>query len=203
MENFNIIKYVTSGLSLIALLILVVFKVSKWLIDRKKNLIGLAEQKDRCKLIDRVLSNGDAKIDVSSLTNKEKKDIAILQIKSRTQIYSIGIKTFKFSLLIFFILTAYTISNQNGKVIENVNVIGKIVNIKNEPIYGASITIEGYDFFQKSRSTGLFEGRLADKISKGSYIIINVSLRGYLPESLNVKVESSTVQLHTIVLRKL
>ena len=196
----NILQYVTSGLTLIALIALVVLAAIKYLIDKNKRLIVTAKAEDRSKLVDRVLS--DDFIDLSSITKERKYEIAKLQIKHRAQRYALGMKAIMILSLFFFALTAYTISFQNNRTFSNVSLTGKILNTKHQPIHGVKITIEGHDFLQETRSTGIFQGRLDNKISKGSYLIVNMLHKAYLPESLSIQVNGSTIQLHTIVLRK-
>ncbi len=102
----------------------------------------------------------------------------------------------------FLGLSVYAIKFNDDKVIENVTLIGKVVNTEDQPVAGARITVEGDDFFQDTRPTGLFQGRLGHKVTQGGYLIVSISHKGYLQESLNVQINDSTVNLHTIILRK-
>ena len=200
MDFISALQYVTSGLTLVAFLGLVIFYLLKDASDKQKRLIELANPEDRSQLIDRLLTDG--LIDVSNMTKAQHYQLAMEQLNHRTRRHQAVLKTLKYVFTIFMILTAITITLQSQPVVEQVHITGKVVDSNHRPLYGAKVTVDGHDFSQSTRSSGIFQGNLDNAIEKGSYITINVLLRGYLTETFNIVVNSDTIQLHTVVLRK-
>lgn len=93
------VKFVSTGLTLVAFLACVAASVYKWRSQQRERLIKTAPEAERAKLIDLVLR--DFHVDTSALTKRQKYEIAILQINIRVRRFKIAAVLVCFLAVIF------------------------------------------------------------------------------------------------------
>lgn len=194
------IRYITSGLTLVAFIVAVTSIVIKEALKNKKNLIETAPPEDRAPLVEKALEQYH--IETTALTKQQKYNIIMEQIRSRAkkqkQYFRIGI----FAFGILALIAVYAIREANDSTLEQVTISGVVEDSSCNAIVGALVTVEAYDFIAETRSSGVFRGNLYN-VTKGDSILINIMHEDYFPEPVNVTIRDSSIELHTIRLRKI
>ncbi len=194
------IKYITSGLTLVAFIVAVTSIVIREVIKNKKNLIETAPPEDRAPLVEKALEQYH--IETAALTKQQKYNIIMEQIRSRVkkqkQYFRIGI----FAFVILALIAVYAIREANDSTLEQVTISGVVEDSSGNAIVGAIVTVEAHDFIAKTRSSGVFRDILYN-VTKGDSILINIMHEDYFIEPMNVTIRDSSIELHIIRLRKI
>lgn len=83
METFGAIQYITSGLSLLGLLVLVAFYLSRRALDRDQRLLEHADTPEKARLASRALEKFE--IDTTGLSQSRRVELALSQLAARTE----------------------------------------------------------------------------------------------------------------------
>jgi hypothetical protein len=90
MDPFQAIKYVTSGITLVAFLAATIAWVYRYRLKSRKQTIELAEPAARAALVERTLEFFT--VDTAGLSNEQKYDLALRQIEARTERFHVSTK---------------------------------------------------------------------------------------------------------------
>jgi hypothetical protein len=193
------IKYVTSGLTLVAFLALVGFYLFRQLINRSQKLIETAPQGERAALVSKAITRYRI-AGSEALSEDQKYKLLRRELDHRQDSVRSIFRLVGLIVVAGMLFGAFAWWKAAHPVIDRVTIAG-VVGDDQHPIEGATITVEGRDFYTQSGHDGAFRGAI-DGVTPGDILTIQISAKGYRQETRQVQVHDAGVNLYKVTLGK-
>lgn len=196
LSDFGFLQFVTSGLSLTAFIVFLIFLYS---LKRNDNLINVLKQAKGDKLpdiVDKFINRKN--VDINLLSKNQRYEFAMKELQNA---HSQSLMRLKMAICLFFLvfILAFMAIRSEDEV-EKPLITGNVLDLNGTPIHNAIVTIQGHDFYVETDLMGTFSKQLGNAVTKGYSLNIMVSKPGYFPASRNVIINDKTISVNNIYL---